>query len=110
MRSRFDVRFQQTYNKLTKKSKDAVDKAIARFNENPTIFQGALYYKKIKSQKDLVQIRADDLRIIGLLKSAFEDGNVVWYSVGNHDEIEKLIKNWKRIKPGIIRRDEASTI
>ena len=105
MRSRFDVRFQRAYNKLDKKSKDAVDKAIARFNENPAVFQGALQYKKLKSHKDLVQIRANGLRIIGLLKGAFEDGNVVWYSVGNHDEIRKFIRNWKRIKPGIIRRD-----
>ena len=86
MKSRATPKFWRFYGKLPPILQSRARKAYRLWQANAN--HPSLQFKRVDDEEPIYSVRVtDDYRALGIL----EEGTVVWYWIGSHDEYERLL-------------------
>ena len=86
MKSYTTPAFWKAYDRLENTVQQRVRRAYRPFKENPR--HPSLRFKKVHAAEYIYSARIDrDHRVLGVR----DDGDIVWFWIGSHDEYERLL-------------------
>ncbi|MEX0844937.1 MAG: hypothetical protein WD022_06630 [Balneolaceae bacterium] len=86
MISRTTERFWKCYERLPGSIKEKAKKAYHFFEENPA--HPSLRFKKVNNAPKVYSVRVSiEYRALGVM----EEGEIIWFWIGSHDDYEELI-------------------